>query len=139
MMPNIDPVGTCVGPRGQRVQEIVNELGGENMDIVEWVDDPAQYIANALNPAEVLDVIFDEENERACTVIVPDYQLSLAIGKKGQNARLAARLTNFKIDIKPESEAESIAEGTQTDHADEDEVSDDQTVDDTSTSIEEDE
>lgn len=136
---NIDPVGTCVGPRGQRVQEIVNELGGENMDIAEWVDDPAQYIANALNPAEVLDVIFDEENERACTVIVPDYQLSLAIGKKGQNARLAARLTNFKIDIKPESEAESIAEGTQTDHADEDEVSDDQTVDDTSTSIEEDE
>lgn len=105
---NIDPVGTCVGPRGQRVQEIVNELGGENMDIVEWVDDPAQYIANALNPAEVLDVIFDEENERACTVIVPDYQLSLAIGKKGQNARLAARLTNFKIDIKPESEAQAV-------------------------------
>ncbi|BAP85737.1 transcription elongation factor NusA [Paucilactobacillus hokkaidonensis JCM 18461] len=102
--PNIDAVGTCVGPRGQRVQVIVNELGGENMDIVEWVDDPAQYIANALNPAEVLDVIFDEENERACTVIVPDYQLSLAIGKRGQNARLAARLTNFKIDIKPESE-----------------------------------
>lgn len=102
--PNIDAVGTCVGPRGQRVQVIVNELGGENMDIVEWVDDPAQYIANALNPAEVLDVIFDEENDRACTVIVPDYQLSLAIGKRGQNARLAARLTNFKIDIKPESE-----------------------------------
>ncbi|KRM12057.1 transcription termination factor NusA [Paucilactobacillus suebicus] len=112
--PNIDPVGTCVGPRGQRVQVIVNELGGENMDIVEWVDDPAQYIANALNPAEVLDVIFDADNDRACTVIVPDYQLSLAIGKKGQNARLAARLTNFKIDIKPESEAEEVDSNTTT-------------------------
>lgn len=112
--PNIDAVGTCVGPRGQRVQEIVNELGGENMDIVEWVDDPARYIANALNPAEVLDVIFDEENERACTVIVPDYQLSLAIGKKGQNARLAARLTNFKIDIKPESEVQEVDNPSQT-------------------------
>lgn len=112
--PNIDAVGTCVGPRGQRVQEIVNELGGENMDIVEWVDDPARYIANALNPAEVLDVIFDEENERACTVIVPDYQLSLAIGKKGQNARLAARLTNFKIDIKPESEVQEVGNPSQT-------------------------
>ncbi|QER67634.1 transcription termination factor NusA [Paucilactobacillus nenjiangensis] len=101
---NVDPVGTAVGPKGQRVQVIVNELGGENMDIVEWVDDPARYIANALNPAEVLDVIFDPENERSCTVVVPDYQLSLAIGKRGQNARLAARLTNYKIDIKPESE-----------------------------------
>ncbi|MCY9806760.1 transcription termination factor NusA [Lentilactobacillus senioris] len=105
---DIDPVGTTVGPRGQRVQTIVNELHGENMDIVEWNDDNAKYIANALNPAEVVDVIFDKENDRACTVIVPDYQLSLAIGKRGQNARLAARLTGFKIDIKSESEAQEL-------------------------------
>ncbi|KRN02760.1 transcription elongation factor NusA [Levilactobacillus senmaizukei DSM 21775 = NBRC 103853] len=108
--PDIDPVGTSVGPRGQRVQTIVNELGGENMDIVEWTDDEAKFIANALNPAEVLDVIFDPNNERACEVIVPDYQLSLAIGKRGQNARLAAKLTGYKIDIKSESEASAIME-----------------------------
>ena len=108
--PNLDPVGTCVGPRGQRVQSIVNELSGENMDIVEWVDDEAQYVANSLNPAEVVDVVFDSENERACTVVVPDYQLSLAIGKRGQNARLAAKLTGFKIDIKSETEAANLFE-----------------------------
>ncbi|OTP12283.1 transcription termination factor NusA [Enterococcus sp. 10A9_DIV0425] len=102
--PNIDAVGTCVGPKGQRVQAIVNELKGENMDIVEWDEDPAIFIANALNPSQVVDVIFDEKNPKACTVVVPDYQLSLAIGKRGQNARLAAKLTNHKIDIKPESE-----------------------------------
>lgn len=101
--PDIDPVGTCVGQKGQRVQSIVNELKGENMDIVEWNEDPAVFIANALNPAQVVDVIFDE-SQRACTVVVPDFQLSLAIGKRGQNARLAAKLTGFKIDIKPESE-----------------------------------
>lgn len=102
--PNIDPVGTCVGPKGQRVQAIVNELKGENMDIVEWDEDPAVFIANSLNPAQVIDVIFDEENSKVCTVVVPDYQLSLAIGKRGQNARLAAKLTNHKIDIKSESD-----------------------------------
>lgn len=102
--PDIDPVGTCVGPKGQRVQAIVNELKGENMDIVEWNEDSAVFIANSLNPAQVIDVIFDEENSKVCTVVVPDYQLSLAIGKRGQNARLAAKLTNHKIDIKPESE-----------------------------------
>lgn len=111
--PDIDPVGTSVGPRGQRVQTIVNELGGENMDIVEWTDDEAKFIANALNPAEVLDVIFDPNNERACEVIVPDYQLSLAIGKRGQNARLAAKLTGYKIDIKSESEVSAIMEADQ--------------------------
>ncbi|MCF7523713.1 transcription termination factor NusA [Levilactobacillus brevis] len=111
--PDIDPVGTSVGPRGQRVQTIVNELGGENMDIVEWTDDEAKFIANALNPAEVLDVIFDPNNERACEVIVPDYQLSLAIGKRGQNARLVAKLTGYKIDIKSESEASAIMEADQ--------------------------
>ncbi|MGX6979411.1 transcription termination factor NusA [Vagococcus elongatus] len=109
--PNVDPVGTCVGPRGQRVQAIVNELRGENMDIVEWDDDPAVYIANALNPAQVLEVNFsDDNNSRSCTVVVPDYQLSLAIGKRGQNARLAAKLTNFKIDIKSESDMEALRE-----------------------------
>ncbi|MGQ4225142.1 transcription termination factor NusA [Enterococcus mundtii] len=101
---NIDAVGTCVGPKGQRVQAIVNELKGENMDIVEWDEDPAVFIANALNPSQVVDVIFDEQNPKACTVVVPDYQLSLAIGKRGQNARLAAKLTNHKIDIKSESD-----------------------------------
>ena len=116
---NIDPVGTCVGPRGSRVQAIVNELDGENMDIVEYVKDPAKFIANALNPAEVLDVIFndpvtieredgEEEQERSCTVVVSDDQLSLAIGKRGQNARLAARLTKYKIDIKSASEMEEL-------------------------------
>ena len=107
---NIDPVGTCVGPKGQRVQTLVNELKGENMDIVEWSEDSAVFIANALNPAEVSDVIFDLTNPKACTVVVPDYQLSLAIGKRGQNARLAAKLTGFKIDIQSESDMVSSYE-----------------------------
>lgn len=104
----VDPIGTCVGPRGERVQAIVNELNGEKMDIIEWDEDPAKYISNALNPANILDVIFDSENERACTVVVPDDQLSLAIGKRGQNARLAAHLTGYKIDIKSESDMEAL-------------------------------
>jgi len=99
---NIDPVGACVGPRGQRVQAIVNELNGENMDIIEWNEDPVVFIQNALSPAQVLKVDFNEE-AHACIVVVPDNQLSLAIGKRGQNARLAARLTTYKIDIKSES------------------------------------
>ncbi|MEG0497502.1 MAG: transcription termination factor NusA [Carnobacterium sp.] len=103
---NVDPVGTCVGPKGQRVQAIVNELKGENMDIVEWSADPATFIANALNPAQVVNVTFNER-EGSCVVIVPDYQLSLAIGKRGQNARLAAKLTGFKIDIKSESDMQN--------------------------------
>jgi len=107
---NIDPVGTCVGPKGQRVQALVNELKGENMDIVEWDEDPAIFIANALNPAEVTDVLFDTTNPKACTVVVPDYQLSLAIGKRGQNARLAAKLTGHKIDIKSESDMDEFYE-----------------------------
>ena len=105
---NLDAVGTMVGQRGARVQAVVNELSGENMDIVEWTEDPAQFIKNALNPAEVVEVIFEPTNDRAVTVLVPDYQLSLAIGKRGQNARLAARLTGFKIDIKPESERDAV-------------------------------
>lgn len=107
--PSVDAVGTTVGPKGGRVQAVVNELSGENMDVVQWEEDPTDYIANALNPAQVIAVQFnDENNDRSCTVIVPDHQLSLAIGKKGQNARLAAKLTGFKIDIKPESEVEFV-------------------------------
>lgn len=109
--PNIDPVGTCVGQRGARVQNVVNELGGENIDVVKYEEDPSDYIANALNPAEVIAVQFGEdEDEKSALVIVPDYQLSLAIGKKGQNVRLAARLTGYKIDIRPESEVEFVDE-----------------------------
>ncbi|CAH1850253.1 transcription termination factor NusA [Convivina intestini] len=119
---DLDPVGALVGQRGVRVQNVVNELGGEHMDIVEWVEDEAQYIANALNPSEVTDVIFDQENERVVTVIVPDDQLSLAIGKRGQNARLAARLTGFKIDIKSESEAGDLLNTSSAPEVAEDEV-----------------
>ena len=104
---NVDPVGTCVGPRGARVQAIVNELNGENMDIVEWDKDPSVYIKNALNPAQVVDVQFDDD-QHSCVIVVPDYQLSLAIGKRGQNVRLAAKLTGFKIDIKSESDMEVL-------------------------------
>ncbi|MFT4413602.1 transcription termination factor NusA [Fredinandcohnia humi] len=103
--PEVDPVGSCVGPKGQRVQAIVNELKGEKIDIVKWSEDPVVFVANALSPSKVLDVIVNEE-EKATTVVVPDYQLSLAIGKRGQNARLAAKLTGWKIDIKSQSEAE---------------------------------
>ena len=101
---NIDAVGTCVGAKGARVQAIVNELKGEKVDIVEWSEDPIVFVSNALSPAEALKVIVNEE-EKSTLVIVPDHQLSLAIGKKGQNARLAAKLTGWKIDIKSESEA----------------------------------
>ncbi|GAB2484635.1 transcription termination factor NusA [Alkalibacterium psychrotolerans] len=106
---NVDPVGTCVGPKGTRVQAIVNELNGENMDIVEWDKDPAVFIKNALNPAQVVDVQFDKD-QHSCVIVVPDYQLSLAIGKRGQNVRLAAKLTGFKIDIKSESDMEEMEE-----------------------------
>ncbi|WP_110929450.1 transcription termination factor NusA [Bacillus massiliglaciei] len=100
----VDPVGSCVGQKGQRVQAIVNELKGEKIDIVKWSEDPVVFVANALSPSKVLEVLVNEE-EKATTVIVPDYQLSLAIGKRGQNARLAAKLTGWKIDIKSETEA----------------------------------
>ena len=91
-----------MGPKGQRVAAIVDELRGEKIDIIKWSEDPAQFIAAALAPSDVVDVMMAEEG-KACRVIVPDDQLSLAIGKEGQNARLAARLTGYKIDIKPES------------------------------------
>ena len=106
---NIDAVGTCVGPRGSRVQRIVDELKGENMDIVQWSDDMATFISNALNPADVLSVHF-VPGETSCVVVVPESHLSLAIGKRGQNARLAAKLTNHKIDIKSETDFEAYVQ-----------------------------
>ncbi|NLY43600.1 MAG: transcription termination/antitermination protein NusA [Clostridiaceae bacterium] len=101
--PNVDPVGACVGQKGNRVQVIVDELRGEKIDIIKWSPDPAEYIAASLSPAKVLSVEVNEA-EKSAKVIVPDYQLSLAIGKEGQNARLAAKLTGWKIDIKSESQ-----------------------------------
>ena len=102
---NIDPIGACVGPRGQRVNAIVEELRGEKIDIIKYSEDPAEFIAAALAPSDVVEVRLAAEG-KACRVIVPDDQLSLAIGKEGQNARLAARLTGYKIDIKPASHSE---------------------------------
>ena len=105
-VPNVDPVGSCVGQRGLRIQNIVNELAGEKIDVIEWHPELAQYIANALSPARVTSVLLDEKSQiKTAVVIVPDKQLSLAIGKEGQNARLAAKLTGWRIDIKSESEA----------------------------------
>ena len=108
-MEGIDPVGACVGPRGGRVGAVVEELGGEKIDIVVWSEDPCEYVRAALSPADVVSVTL-VPGQKACRVIVPDDQLSLAIGKEGQNARLAARLTGYKIDIKPASQAEPEAE-----------------------------
>ena len=105
--PNVDPVGACVGMNGSRVNSIVNELRGEKIDIITWDENPAFMIENALSPAKVICVVADEDSKEA-QVIVPDYQLSLAIGKEGQNARLAARLTGYKIDIKSHSKAEEM-------------------------------
>ena len=102
--PNVDAIGSCVGPKGSRVAEIVSELGGEKIDIVNYSEDPEEYVAAALSPSEVVSVTMLEDG-KGCTVVVPDSQLSLAIGKEGQNARLAAKLTGYKIDIKPESQA----------------------------------
>ena len=106
-MEGIDPVGACVGPRGGRVGAVVEELGGEKIDIVVWSEDPCEYVRAALSPADVVSVTL-VPGQKACRVIVPDDQLSLAIGKEGQNARLAARLTGYKIDIKPASQAEAV-------------------------------
>ncbi|CEH31953.1 transcription elongation factor NusA [Aneurinibacillus migulanus] len=102
--PNVDPVGACVGPKGMRVQTIVQELKGEKIDIMKWSEETAEYVANALSPSKVVHVTV-YEGEKVTRVIVPDYQLSLAIGKRGQNARLAAKLTGWKIDIKSETQA----------------------------------
>ncbi|MDO5156919.1 MAG: transcription termination factor NusA, partial [Eubacteriales bacterium] len=117
--PNVDPVGACVGMNGNRVNNIVDDLMGEKIDIITWNEDPAIFIENALSPSKVISVDVDEE-EKSARVVVPDYQLSLAIGKEGQNARLAARLTGFKIDIKSQSQAKD-AYGYEYDDYDEDE------------------
>ncbi len=102
--PEVDPIGACVGPKGGRVASIVNELGGEKIDIIKYSEQPEEFVASALSPSEVISVTLLEDG-KSCRVVVPDTQLSLAIGKEGQNARLAAKLTGYKIDIKPESEA----------------------------------
>jgi len=107
MDPMIDPVGACVGPRGSRVEKVVNELRNEKIDIIKWSPDPAEFVANALNPAHVVSVFISDE-EKICRVVVPDMQLSLAIGKEGQNARLAAKLTGWKIDIKSQSQFDEL-------------------------------
>ena len=119
---NIDPVGSCVGQKGIRIQNIINELNGEKIDVIEWNEDPAIYISSALLPAQVMAVDVKEE-EHFAQVIVPDDQLSLAIGKSGQNARLAAKLTTWKIDIKSESQfREMIANMSTQETAEEDEI-----------------
>ncbi|MBO6232871.1 MAG: transcription termination/antitermination protein NusA [Clostridia bacterium] len=110
--PNIDPVGSCVGQRGVRIQNVINELNGEKIDVIEWNEDPSIYISSALLPAKILAVDIKEE-EKFAQVIVPDDQLSLAIGKSGQNARLAAKLTNWKIDIKSESQFREMLAASQ--------------------------
>ena len=103
---NVDPVGSCVGNRGSRVQSVVNELDGEKIDVIPWSDEPEELIANVLSPAKVEDVfiVADNDEEKAALVVVPDYQLSLAIGKEGQNVRLAAKVSGWKIDIKSHSQ-----------------------------------
>lgn len=102
--PDVDPIGACVGQNGVRVGSVVEELRGEKIDIVEWNEDPAVFIEHALSPSKVVSVDVNVE-EKSAQVVVPDYQLSLAIGKEGQNARLAARLTGYKIDIKSETQS----------------------------------
>ncbi len=110
--PLIDPVGACVGPRGSRVDKVVTELKNEKIDIIKWSADPAEFVANALNPAHVISV-FISEREKICRVVVPDNQLSLAIGKEGQNARLAAKLTTWKIDIKSQTQVAELMQAQQ--------------------------
>ena len=119
--PNIDPVGSCVGAKGVRIQNVINELNGEKIDVIEWDEDPSVYIASALLPAQILAVDIKEEDKFA-EVIVPDDQLSLAIGKAGQNARLAAKLTNWKIDIKSESQFREILQAKQNEEESEETV-----------------
>ena len=128
--PDVDPVGACVGMNGARVNSIVEELRGEKIDIINWDENPAILIENALSPAKVIAVMADPD-EKTALVVVPDYQLSLAIGKEGQNARLAARLTGFKIDIKSETQARESGElydyDDEDEYYDEDEYSEDGT------------
>ena len=124
--PNVDPVGACVGARGARVRMVVNELRGEKIDIVPFSEDPVDFVMKALSPAKVTDVLIDEESGTA-TVIVPDYQLSLAIGKEGQNARLAARMTGWRVDIKSETQVAEEAAYAEVDWAEGEWVVDEET------------
>ena len=117
--PNVDPVGACVGINGARVNAIVDELNGEKIDIVNWDENPGLLIQNALSPAKIV-AVFADPDEKTAKVVVPDYQLSLAIGKEGQNARLAARLTGYKIDIKSETQAKDTPGFRYEDYLDED-------------------
>ncbi len=117
---NVDPIGSCVGPRGQRVQAVVDELGGEKIDIINWSEDPGRMISAALSPSKVEMVLINSE-EKSAVVVVPDYQLSLAIGKEGQNVRLAARLCGWKIDIKSHSVWEAAEKNYVSEDAEEDE------------------
>ena len=127
---NIDPVGSCVGQKGIRIQNIINELNGEKIDVIEWNEDPSIYISAALLPAKVLAVDI-KEDEKFAQVIVPDDQLSLAIGKSGQNARLAAKLTNWKIDIKSESQFRKMIEEMQnSEEVDNEEIDDEEVIND---------
>ena len=123
--PDVDPVGACVGVNGARVSAIVNELRGEKIDIINWDENPAILIENALSPAKVIAVMADPD-EKTALVVVPDYQLSLAIGKEGQNARLAAKLTGYKIDIKSESQAAELSEDYDYDEDDDEYYEDDE-------------
>ena len=109
--PDVDPVGACIGMDGNRVKNIVKELCGEKIEVVRYSDDPVEFIKNALSPAKVISVTLDPDGQKNCRVIVPDSQLSLAIGNKGQSAKLAAKLTGWKIDIKPESYLETLPKG----------------------------
>ena len=106
--PEVNAKGACIGPMGQRVRAVMHELNEEKIDIVDWDADPAKFVANALSPAKVNQVSVVDLNARTARVIVPDYQLSLAIGREGQNARLAARLTGWRIDIRPDTAAEGV-------------------------------
>ena len=118
--PNVDPVGACVGLNGARVNAIVDELGGEKIDIINWDENPGNLIQNALSPAQIV-AVFADPDEKTAKVVVPDYQLSLAIGKEGQNARLAAKLTGYKIDIKSETQAKDAYGFRYEDYMDEEE------------------
>ena len=109
-VPGVNAKGACIGPMGQRVRNVMSELHGEKIDIVDWSEDPAELVAHALSPARVTSVEIVDEAARSCRVVVPDFQLSLAIGKEGQNARLAARLTGWRIDIRSDEPGEQRAE-----------------------------
>ena len=122
--PDVDAVGSCVGKNGERVNSIVEELRGEKIDIVNWDDNPGNLIQNALSPAKIV-AVFADPDEKTAKVVVPDYQLSLAIGKEGQNARLAARLTGYKIDIKSETQAKDTPGFRYEDYMDDEESDED--------------